>query len=100
MIFTDGRQMEGYYKTNCFLPVPGSTRTKNVEIYIEPGTDQINIKNKNGGTYTTIIESVTSNKITARNLSPNIETNFPNVMSTGVVHQLDKAFLLNSLDVK
>lgn len=100
MIFTDGRQMEGYYKTNCFLPVPGSTRIVNVEIYIEPGTDQIVIKDKNGGTYTTIIESETANKITARNLSPNTETNFPNVMSTGVVHQLDKAFLLNSLDVK
>jgi uncharacterized surface protein with fasciclin (FAS1) repeats len=100
MIFTDGRKTDGYYKTNCQLTVSGTSRNYNVEIYIEPGVDQIVIKNKNGGTYAIIEESESTNMITARNLNVNEETNFPNTMSTSVVHKLDKAFLLNELDIK
>lgn len=100
MIFTDGRKTDGYYKTNCQLNVSGTSRTYNAEIYIEPGIDQIVIKNKNGGIYTTITESEANNRITARNLNVNVETNFPNTMSTSVVHKVDKAFLLSELDIK
>lgn len=100
MIFTDGNKFPGYYKTTCVLPIAGTARSENAEIYIEPQIDQIIIKSKNGGNYSTINESTSSNIITARNLNTGTESNFPNIMSTGVIHQIDKAFTLNSLDVK
>ncbi len=99
MIFTDGKKSPGYYKTIYEIPVGGG-RNKNAEIYIEPGIDQIIIKGKNNNNYLTVSESSLSNLITARSLSEGSETNFPNIMSTGVVHKIDKAFMPDLLDVK
>jgi uncharacterized surface protein with fasciclin (FAS1) repeats len=101
MIFTDGRKAPGYYKTTCVLPVAGSSRTENVNIYIEPGIDKITVKSKNGSSYAVVNESALTNMITARNLNiGSTVTNFPNIMSTAVVHQIDKALVFNQLDVK
>lgn len=99
-IFTDGKLVAGYYKTACELPVAGSARTENAEIFIEPGVDQIVVKDKNGNNFIKLEESVNTNIITSRNLNVNVETNYPNIMSTGVIHQIDKAFQLNMIDVK
>ncbi|MFA9388212.1 MAG: fasciclin domain-containing protein [Prolixibacteraceae bacterium] len=100
MIFTDGKLASGYYKTACELPVPGSSRTKNAEIYLETGIDEIVVKAKNGNDFLKLEESISTNFITSRNLNVNIETNYPNIMATGVIHQIDKAFQLNLLDVQ
>lgn len=100
MVFTDGRMSSGYYKTTCEIPVSsGSNRTKSAEIYIGTGTDKITIRNKSNGDYLVVDESTTSNSITSRSLS-DTESNFPNIMSTGVIHQIDKAFMLDLLDIK
>jgi uncharacterized surface protein with fasciclin (FAS1) repeats len=99
MIFTDGKKMPGYYKTTYEIPSEGG-RKKNAEIYIEPGIDQISIKGKNNNNYLTFIESSLTNIIAARNLNVGVETNFPNIMSTGVIHKIDKALVPDLLDVK
>jgi len=100
MIFTDGKLNSGYYKTACLLPIAGTSRTDNAQIYLEPGIDEITIKNKNGGDYLVVEESDRTNMIASKNLAENTTTNFPNIMSTGVIHQIDKAFMLNLIDVK
>lgn len=100
MIFTDGRMSSGYYETTRDIQVSiGSNRTKKAEIYVETGIDKITIKNKTNGSYVDVPESTSSNFITSRSLS-DTESNFPNIMSTGVIHQIDKAFMLDLLDIK
>lgn len=101
IIFTDGKVAPGYYTTSCTLPIAGTSRTENVEVYIEPGIDQIVIKAKNGSDFLKVEESNSSNLITSRNLNVSgTQTNFPNVVATGVIHKIDKAMQLNLLDVK
>lgn len=101
IIFTDGKLTPGYYKTACMIPISGTNRMKNAEIYIEPGIDQISIGAKDSGNYLTFYESEsTTNKITSRSIASDTETNFPSIISTGVIHQIDKALLLDAVDVK
>lgn len=101
IIFTDGKVAPGYYTTTCTLPITGTSRTENVEVYLEPGVDQIVIKAKDGSDFIKVEESNTSNLITARNLNVSgTETNYPNIVSTGVIHKIDKAMQINLLDVK
>lgn len=100
MIFTDGKILPGYYKTACTLPIQGTSRKENVSIYIEPGIDVISIKGKNGNDFTSIEESENTNQITARNLSANETPDFPNIISTAVIHQTEKAFMIDLLDTK
>ena len=101
IIFTDGKLSPGYYTTTCTLPIAGTSRSENVKIYIEPGIDEITIKAKNGSNFLTVEESNVTNLVTAKNLNPPGEvTEFPNITSTGVIHQINKAFQLNMLDVK
>lgn len=99
MIFTDGKKIPGYYKTTFEISSEGG-RKRNAEIYVEPGIDQIVIKGKNNNNYLTVNESSLTNMISARNLSGGVETNFPNIMSTGVIHKIDKALVPGLLDVK
>jgi uncharacterized surface protein with fasciclin (FAS1) repeats len=99
MIFTDGRLTPGYYKTACKLPINGTNRLENVSIYIDPSVDEIKINTLNGNNFLTVKESETSNLITAKSIGEE-DTNSPNVLSTGVIHQIDKAFMIELLDIK
>lgn len=100
LIFTDGRKAEGYYKTTCSLPVEGTTKSKDVEMYIQPGIDKISVMGTNGSAFMTVQESDNTNIVTSRSLNVDVETDVPNIMTTAVVHKIEKALLLNQIDVK
>ena len=100
LIFTDGKLQPGYYKTAALKP--GSTN-QYYEIYIDPGIDEIRIGAKEGGIHTSVLESDEfNNRISIYNLvsANNRIENFHNIMSTGVVHKVDKAFTLDLVDVR
>lgn len=97
LIFTDGKMAEGYYTTTCTRNIEGTSQTENVEIYIKPGIDYIEIYGNDGNVYTTVTLSDNSNQITARLLSDD-DTNYPNIATSGVAHQIDKPFILDLLD--
>jgi len=99
MMFTDGRLPAAYYETACLLPAIGNNPPKNAKIYIEPGADLIQVRGSDGSPYLSVNESTSTNMITVRNLGTGQEP-FRNMMSTGVVHEINRALLLESLDVK
>ncbi len=101
LIFTDGKVPSGYYETVALLPsVDGLPQTA-AKVYVDTGIDQIKIGAKSGGIYTTVNLSDKTNLISNKNLNPSgVTTAITNVMSTAVIHQTDKAFMLDEMDVK
>jgi uncharacterized surface protein with fasciclin (FAS1) repeats len=101
IIFTDGKLTAGYYTTAYEVPATSSMPAHFLKLYIKPGPDKIEFSDKSGNNYYTLNESESANIITARDLNASgTETNFPNIISTGVIHQVDKALLFDQLDVK
>jgi uncharacterized surface protein with fasciclin (FAS1) repeats len=99
MIFTDGKKPGGYYETA--RPADGSNEINKsfTKIYIQPGIDLISFKDKSAGTYLDIIESVSTNQLTGRNLATSQET-FSSVITTGVVHEINKVLVYTQLDTQ
>ncbi|MCF8359759.1 MAG: fasciclin domain-containing protein [Prolixibacteraceae bacterium] len=102
LIFTDGKAFTGYYKTLRELPATESTAAYNTEIFIETRPDLISIPGKDGNNYhQVLVEDDNVNMITSRDLNRSgTTTNYPNIITTGVVHAVDKALLFDQLDVK
>jgi uncharacterized surface protein with fasciclin (FAS1) repeats len=100
MIFTDGNKQSGYYET-CRVDESSTPYfTVYTKIRIDTGIDKITIPSKNGVTPVIINESPTSNILTASSLSATGDEAYPNVMNTGVVHEIKKALFLNEVDTK
>jgi uncharacterized surface protein with fasciclin (FAS1) repeats len=99
IIFTDGKKSEGYYETA--RPADGSTDiNKNfTNIYIQPGIDIISFKDKTAGNYLEVNESISTNQMAGRNLGTGQET-FPSVITTAVVHQIEKVLVYTQLDTQ
>jgi uncharacterized surface protein with fasciclin (FAS1) repeats len=102
LIFTDGRKQEGYYKTKYDVLAPDGRTPQPVHIYLRPQTDEIVFRAKQGGNFASVEESAQTNRISARSLRrPNDpETLFPNIISTAVIHGIDKALDFEMLDTK
>ena len=97
LIFTDGKKPPGYYETVREDEESTPFSIVNTKIYIEPGVDVIRIADKNGGVYIEILESETTNILTAINLGDGQEV-FPVLLNNAVVHQIDKVLKVNELD--
>jgi uncharacterized surface protein with fasciclin (FAS1) repeats len=99
MIFTDGKLIEGYYPSAYSIPASEGRPSRKANIYIQPGIDQIHVKGKNNNNFATVNESQYTNRICARPLTSG-ESMYPNIISTGVVHQIDKALVFDLIDVE
>lgn len=101
LIFTDGKMNSGYYETAYQVPATSSVPAYNLKIYLEPGIDQIAVMGNDGSNYLVVSESDKTNKISSRDLNTSgTTTNYKNTISTGVVHTIDKAFLLDQIDTQ
>jgi uncharacterized surface protein with fasciclin (FAS1) repeats len=99
MMFTDGKLPGAYYETTRVDEKSTTYTTIYTKIHIEPGTDQINFPDKQGGSYEMVNESDKTNIITARNLGAGTEA-YPMILSNAVIHEIDKVLLINELDTK
>jgi uncharacterized surface protein with fasciclin (FAS1) repeats len=99
MIFTDGKLPAGYYPTAYTIPAGNGLAARKAKVYIQPGIDLINIKAKNNSNFATVNESEYTNRICARSLST-ASSMYPNIISTGVVHQIDKALEFDLVDIE
>jgi hypothetical protein len=96
LIFTDGKLSEGYYPSAATFE-----NGKNIEVYLKPGADRIDVLANDGSNYLTIQElpGVTNN-ITSRRLGNDEGIHFYFRVTSGVVHFMDKAFHINEIDYK
>jgi uncharacterized surface protein with fasciclin (FAS1) repeats len=97
IIFTDGNKDEGYYKTGRIDESSTPFTKRFTQIYIEPGIDLISVPNNSGGTFVDLAEEGDlTNKISGRIISTGTRV-FPDLVSTGAVHKVSKAFLIDEL---
>jgi uncharacterized surface protein with fasciclin (FAS1) repeats len=99
MIFTDGNKPATYYETTRVDEKSTAFTTYYTKIYLNPGIDIIHIQDPSGADYVTVPESEGTNIITGRNLGTGQEA-FPNVISSAVIHQIDKVLLKNEIDTQ
>jgi uncharacterized surface protein with fasciclin (FAS1) repeats len=99
IIFTDGKKPSGYYETARVSEASSQYATFYTRINIAPGTDEIRIMAKDGSTYVQIQESPSANIILARNLGTGTET-IKNIITNGVIHEIDKVLKFSDLDTK
>jgi hypothetical protein len=98
LLFTDGYAQPGYYET-ARVDEKSTEFTKIfTRLYINPVTDAIQFKYKNGTNYVTVNESNTSNIMTARTINPDLT--HPTIVTNGVIHQVDKVFVFSDMDTE
>ncbi len=101
VIFTDGRKSPGYYETARVDERSTPFNTVYTRIHINPGFDVIEFTGKNGGVYSSVNESAATNILTSRLIvegtGPSV---FPNIINQGVIHEIDRAFLIESMDTR
>ena len=101
VIFTDGRKSPGYYETARVDERSTPFNTVYTSIYLEPGFDVIAIPGRDGGIYTSFQESARANVLASRTI---VETTGPsvitNIVNQGVIHEIDRALLLEFMDTK
>ncbi|HAQ18185.1 MAG TPA: hypothetical protein DCR40_03010 [Prolixibacteraceae bacterium] len=100
IIFTDGNRQAGYYETARIDASSTPFSTINSFVKIIPGVDKITIPAKNGSNYLVINESAKTNQITGRSVSTTGTEAYPNIVSTGVVHEIKSALFYDQLDTK
>jgi uncharacterized surface protein with fasciclin (FAS1) repeats len=99
IIFTDGKKPSKYYQTLREDEKSTSTSTVFTNIYIKPGTDVIDIFDKNGGNYLSVSEAGTATNIIAGYLVQSSGTvRFPVYLANGVIHQISKVLLVKDVD--
>lgn len=99
LIFTDGRKNSGYYETTRVDERSTDLATAFTRIYIDPLTDQIQIKAADGSVYVAIPESESANVFAGKILvEENEQLVFNNVLINGVVHEIDKVLRVDELD--
>jgi uncharacterized surface protein with fasciclin (FAS1) repeats len=97
ILFTDGKFSEGFYET--LRPDEKSTQYIPVftKIHIQPGYDAITIVDKDGGNYWVVPESSKTNLITGITINQG-QFVYPDIMATGVIHELKTVFRANLID--
>ncbi|MBN2611234.1 MAG: fasciclin domain-containing protein [Bacteroidales bacterium] len=99
LMFTDGNLSSGYYETTRIDEKSTSFATIFTKVYIDPGIDLITFPDKSSNPYLEVSESAVTNIITGRTLSDE-QFNFPNIVSNGVIHEIDKVLLFDMLDTQ
>ncbi len=99
IIFTDGNKSPQYYESTRIDEKSTPFTTYYTKFLINPDIDIIHIMDPSGNDYVTIPESATTNIITGRNLGTGQET-IPKVISTSVIHEIDKVLLKSELDTE
>ena len=100
LIFTDGNRLPGYYET-CRIDESSTPFTViYTKMKIEPGIDQIIIPLKDTSPGTIVNESTKTNLLTGRSLSSTGTEVFPNVVNTGVIHEIKKVLIFGEVDTR
>jgi uncharacterized surface protein with fasciclin (FAS1) repeats len=99
IIFTDGKKPSGYYETARISDESTQYATFYTQINIKPEPDVIQVLAKNGSVYSRVEESPTANIILARNIGTGTET-IKNIITNGVIHEIDRVLKFNELDTK
>ncbi len=94
MIFTDDYAKEGYYETLA----PNDDGSGNIMIHIDPNVDQIDLIGNNGTPFTSVMVSDSTNILAGQILGQGGGT-FPATINDGVIHKLDKAILIDQMDI-
>ncbi len=101
IIFTDGNKPPGYYETTRVDEKSTPFSTIYTRIFINPEPDRIHIRGKSGENLLTVQESPKVNVIATRNLSTtSTEPPIKNILSTAVVHEIDKVMQIDQMDTK
>lgn len=99
MIFTDGTSAPGYYETMRVDESSTEFNTVFSRMYVNPQVDLIRLPALEGGDFANIPESDSiTNIMTGRRIAN--DGLFPNVVTTAVIHELDKALNFYELDTK
>lgn len=106
LIFTDGNQPPGYYETCRIDEKSTQYTTIYTKLYIEPAIDEINFRYANGTGYLTVDEAGSATNImTTRILVSEMGTpaqalSYPTQLTNGVIHQIDKVFDIDEMDIE
>ncbi len=96
-VFTDGNRNNGYYTTARVDESSTIYSKRYTSFYLEPGIDEIHIPDNAGGTYLDITESENANLLTGRLINNAV---FNEITTTGVIHLIDRALLVDQLDIR
>lgn len=99
IIFTDGKKPSGYYETSRISEASSQFATFYTQMNIKPEPDVIRIMAKDGSTFTEVHESPLTNIILGRTLGTGNET-IRNILSNGVIHEIDRVLNFSELDTK
>lgn len=100
LIFTDGKQSDGYYETARIDESSTPYTTVYTKIRITPGIDKITIPSKTGAPVVVVNESTNTNILVARNLSTTGTEAYTNSVNNGVVHEIKQVIQKESVDTK
>ena len=96
MVFTDGKKTAKQYETTRVDEKSTPFSTVFTRIYLEPGLDQIKVKDKNNMDYALVEESDKTNilaSIILETVGGEMEEVFPNIINTAVIHQINRVLL-------
>ncbi len=96
LIFTDGNVNAGYYQTARVDEKSTPFSTVYSSVYVEPGIDVIQFKDKDGYVYASVVESNKSNLLTGIIQGTGTEA-FPNTFNNAVIHEIDKVLNIQEL---
>jgi len=99
IIFTDGNKPAGYYETARISEASSQFATFYTQMNIRPEVDVIRIMAKDGSTFTEVHESPVTNIILGRTLGTGNET-IKNILSNGVIHEINRVLDFNQLDTR
>lgn len=106
LIFTDGHQTPGYYETCRIDEKSTQYTTIYTRLFIEPAINAIKFRYANGTNYLTVNEAGSATNImTTRILVSEMGTpaqalSYPTQLTNGVIHQIDKVFDIDEMDIE
>jgi uncharacterized surface protein with fasciclin (FAS1) repeats len=100
LIFTDGKEPEGFYETARIDESSTPYVTINSKIKVVPGIDMITIPYKDSSKSIVINESTVTNLITSKNLNKTGKEAYINSVSNGVIHEIKEVLLYDQILTK
>lgn len=104
LIFTDGYKAAGFYETCRIDEKSTAYTTVYTKTHIDPVTDAIKFRFKNGSNYLTVEEADDiTNIMTTRILISEINStalSYPTKLTNGVIHEIDKVFDFSEMDTE
>jgi uncharacterized surface protein with fasciclin (FAS1) repeats len=100
LMFTDGRNPEGYYETARVDEKSTQYSKIFTKLYITPTPDAIHFRGQDGTTYLSVNESDFTNQMTARIINPTAATTFPTLVTNGVLHEINSVLIYSELDTE